>query len=96
VSELAYKRRLRAWKRRIATNLTLQGYEVETYETSPFHVGATRGRTCRKIRIEFGYITDSDINAVGAVRSKCLREIWQISADGRTVVKAKVAQSRKE
>ena len=95
MSELAYKRRLRAWKRRIATDLTLQGYEVETYETSPFHVGATRGRTCRKIRIVFGYMTADDVRPVAAVKAKCLREIWQVSDDGLTVVKAKVDPSCK-
>jgi hypothetical protein len=93
LSELAVKRRLRAWKRRIATNLTLQGYEVETYETSPFHVGATRGRTCRKIRISFGNPYVGDDHIVRASSARCIREIWQISADGRTVVKAKIGKN---
>lgn len=94
MSELPYKRRLRHWKRRIATDLTLQGYEVETYETSPFHVGASRGRACRKIRIVFGYASASEVCSISAVRTNCIREIWQISDDGRMVVKAKVAARR--
>jgi hypothetical protein len=92
MSELAVKRRLRAWKRRIATDLTLSGYDVETYETSIFHVSGTRGRACRKIRICFGYTNSDETRSVARtkVQPNCIREIWQISDDGREIVKAKI------
>lgn len=93
MSEPAVKQRTRRWKRRIATDLIHEGYEVEVYETSPFHVGATRGRTTRKIRIVFGYASDSEVRCVSRVKAQCLREIWQVSDDGRTVVKAKITAS---
>lgn len=95
MSELPYKRRLRAWKRHIATDLTLAGYEVETYDSSPFHLSASRGRTCLKVRICFGYSTESDVRAVAQAKTACRREIWQISDDGRVIVKAKISPNLK-
>ena len=97
MSEPSYKRRVREWKRRIATDLTLSGCEVETYESGPFHIGvlATRGRPPKKIRICFDYITEDDTRPVAALKSKgYLREIWQISDGGRRVVKVKITPSR--
>lgn len=92
MSETPYKRRLREWKRHIATDLTRQGYEVETYESSPFHVGATRGRSSLKIRICFGCVTEDDLKPIAALTSRgYMREIWQIEDGGRRVVRVKVS-----
>jgi hypothetical protein len=91
--EIAYKQRLRRRKRQITTTLTRQHYHVDPFEAGPFHLLARRGKTARAIRICFVYTTTEDILSVRRepVPDRCLREIWQISQDGRTIVKAKIA-----
>lgn len=91
---LAYKRRLRARKRKITTTLEAQGYRVRTFDTGPFHLMACRGRAARAIRICFGYTETDDILSISRepMPDRCLREIWQISDDGRNIVVAKIAK----
>jgi hypothetical protein len=93
VSELAYKQHLRRRKRQIMTTLTDSGYRVDSFDTGAFHLLARRGKTARAIRICFVYTTTEDILGVRRepVPARCLREIWQISEDGRTIVVAKIA-----
>lgn len=92
MSELAYKQRLRRRKRQITTTLTRQHYRVDSFETGPFHLLARRGKTALAIRICFAYTTTEDILSVRRepVPDRCLREIWQISEDGREIVIAKI------
>ena len=92
VSELPYKRRLRERKRKITTTLTLQGYRVRSFDDGPFHLIACRGRVSRAVRIEFGYTDIETIRLIGRepVPAHCQREIWQISAEGRITVVAKI------
>ena len=91
--EIAYKQHLRRRKRQITTTLTRQHYRVDSFDSGPFHLLARRGKTARAIRICFVYTTSDDILSVSRepVPDRCLREIWQISQDGRTIVKAKIA-----
>ena len=91
--EIAYKQHLRRRKRQITTTLTRQHYRVDSFDSGPFHLLARRGKTARAIRICFVYTTSDDILSVRRepVPDRCLREIWQISQDGRTIVKAKIA-----
>ena len=93
MSELAFKQHLRRRKRQITTTLTDSGYRVDSFDTGAFHLLARRGKTARAIRICFVYTTSDDILSVSRepVPDRCLREIWQISQDGRTIVKAKIA-----
>jgi predicted RNA-binding protein YlqC (UPF0109 family) len=93
VPEIAYKQHLRRRKRQITTTLTRQHYRVDSFDSGPFHLLARRGKTARAIRICFVYTTSDDILSVRRepVPDRCLREIWQISQDGRTIVKAKIA-----
>jgi hypothetical protein len=93
VSESTYKQHLRRSKRRITTTLTRKHYRVDPFEAGPFHLLARRGKTALAIRICFIYTTTDDILSVSRepVPDRCLREIWQISEDGRTIVKAKIA-----
>lgn len=95
--ELAFKQHLRRRKRQITTTLTDSGYRVDSFDTGAFHLLARRGKTARAIRICFVYTTTDDILSVSKepVPDRCLREIWQVSADGRTIVKAKIS-GRKE
>ena len=95
--ELAFKQHLRRRKRQITTTLTDSGYRVDSFDTGAFHLLARRGKTARAIRICFVYTTTEDILSVSRepVPDRCLREIWQVSADGRTIVKAKIS-GRKE
>jgi len=97
VPELAFKQHLRRRKRQITTTLTDSGYRVDSFDTGAFHLLARRGKTARAIRICFVYTTTEDILSVSRepVPDRCLREIWQVSADGRTIVKAKIS-GRKE
>jgi hypothetical protein len=97
VIETPYKRRLRRRKRIITTTLEAQGYKVRSFGDGPFHLFACRGGSGRAIRIEFGY---TDINIVDLmshepVPVRCQREIWQVSADGRITVVAKITSSLK-
>jgi hypothetical protein len=93
VPEIAYKQHLRRRKRQITTTLTRQHYRVDSFDSGPFHLLARRGKTARAIRICFVYTTSDDILSVRRepVPDRCLREIWQISQDGRTIVVAKIA-----
>jgi hypothetical protein len=93
MSELAFKQHLRRRKRQITTTLTDSGYRVDSFDTGAFHLLARRGKTARAIRICFVYTTTEDILSVSRepVPDRCLREIWQVSEDGRTIVKAKIA-----
>lgn len=95
--ELPYKRRLRERKRRIVTTLTLAGWEAYPFESGPFHVCADRRDESRRIRIVFGSCDRSDTDAVAKARlpQNCLREIWQVSEDGRTMVVAKITPKQK-
>jgi hypothetical protein len=97
MSELAFKQHLRRRKRQITTTLTDSGYRVDSFDTGAFHLLARRGKTARAIRICFVYTTTDDILSVSKepVPDRCLREIWQVSAGGRTIVVAKIA-GRKE
>jgi len=92
VPEIAYKQHLRRRKRQITTTLTRQHYRVDSFDSGPFHLLARRGKTARAIRICFVYTTSDDILSVRRepVPDRCLREIWQVSADGRTIVVAKI------
>jgi hypothetical protein len=92
MSELAFKRRLRERKRQITTTLTRQRYRVDSFDSGPFHLLARRGKTALAIKICFVYTTTEDILSVSRepVPDRCLREIWQISQDGRIIVKAKI------
>ena len=92
MSEITYKQHLRRRKRQITTTLTRQHYRVDSFDTGPFHLLARRGKTALAIRICFVYTTTEDILSVSRepVPDRCLREIWQISQDGRTIVKAKI------
>jgi tryptophan synthase beta subunit len=97
VSEIPYKRRVRDRKRIITSTLEAQGYKVRSFDNGPFHLLACRGGSARAIRIEFGY---TDINIVDLmshepVPVRCQREIWQVSADGRVMVVAKISASLK-
>ena len=94
MSELAFKRRLRARKRTITTTLMAQGYRISTFDCEPFHLLARKGRKARAIRICFGYTETADILSVSRepMPDGCLREIWQISDDGRNIVVAKIAK----
>ena len=91
--EIAYKQHLRRRKRQITTTLTRQHYRVDSFDSGPFHLLARRGKTARAIRICFVYTTSDDILSVSRepVPDRCLREIWQIGEDGRTIVVAKIA-----
>jgi len=93
MSELAYKRRIRTWKRRIVTTLTDSGYEASSFDTGPFHVCADRYDGSRRIRIVFGSSTRSDVESVSRspLPANCFREIWQIDDDGKGWVVAKVS-----
>jgi hypothetical protein len=98
MSELPYKRRVREWKRREMDpnrpgSLANQGYAVTTFDSGPFHIRACRGRCALEIRFCFVYTTTEDILAVrNAPRpDRCRHEVWQISEDGRVVVKAKIS-----
>jgi predicted RNA-binding protein YlqC (UPF0109 family) len=93
VSEEAIKQHLRRRKRQITTTLTRQHYRVDSFDSGPFHLLARRGKTARAIRICFVCVTTEDILSVRRepVPDRCLREIWQISEDGRTIVVAKIA-----
>ena len=93
MSEDSVKQHLRRRKRQITTTLTRQGYRVDSFDTGAFHLLARRGKTARAIRICFVYTTTEDILSVSRepVPDRCLREIWQISQDGRTIVVAKIA-----
>jgi len=93
VSDEAIKQRLRRRKRQITTTLTRQRYRVDPFDSGPFHLLARRGKTALAIRICFVYTTTEDILSVSRepVPDRCLREIWQISQDGRTIVVAKIA-----
>lgn len=93
MSEVAYKQHLRRRKRQITTTLTRQHYRVDSFDSGPFHLLARRGKTARAIRICFIYTTTEDILSVSRepVPDRCLREIWQISEDGRSIVVAKIA-----
>lgn len=90
MSENAYKRRLRDWKRRVATNLTLQGYEVDTFDGSSFHLQAIRCGRIRRIRLCFSNDkSEADrIRRVPAV--KCTRELWIITDGGRKVDRKRI------
>lgn len=98
MSEVAIKRRLRESKRRFTTTLRAQGYRVSTFDCEPFHLLARKGRKARAIRICFGYTETDDILSVSRepMPDGCLREIWQISEDGRNTVIAKIAGFVKE
>jgi hypothetical protein len=94
VIEVPYKRRLRRRKRIITTTLEVQGWKVRSFDDGPFHLLACRGGSGRAIRIEFGY---TDVNLVDMmshepIPARCRREIWQVSADGRTTVVAKISK----
>jgi len=93
MSEDSVKQHLRRRKRQITTTLTDSGYRVDSFDTGAFHLLARRGKTARAIRICFVCVTTEDILSVSRepVPDRCLREIWQISQDGRTIVKAKIA-----
>jgi len=97
MSDTTYKQRLRRRKRQITTTLTRQRYRVDPFDSGTFHLLARRGKTALAIRICFVYTTTEDILSVSLepVPDRCLREIWQVSADGRTIVKAKIS-GRKE
>jgi hypothetical protein len=92
MSDTTYKQRLRRRKRQITTTLTRQRYRVDPFDSGTFHLLARRGKTALAIRICFVYTTTEDILGVRRepVPPRCLREIWQISQDGRTVVKTKI------
>jgi hypothetical protein len=87
------KQRLRRRKGQITTTLTRQHYRVDPFESGPFHLLARRGKTARAIRICFVNTTTEDILSVRRepVPARCLREIWQISEDGRITVKVKIS-----
>jgi len=98
VSDPAAKQRLRRRQRREADpdvpgSLANKGWRVDIIVTGPFHLLARRGKTALAIRICFVYTTTEDILSVSRepVPDRCLREIWQISEDGRSIVKAKIA-----
>ena len=97
MSDTTYKQHLRRRKRQITATLTDSGYRVDSFDTGAFHLLARRGKTARAIRIGFVYTTTDDILSVSKepVPDRCLREIWQVSEDGRTIVKAKIS-GRKE
>lgn len=90
--ELAYKRRLRDRKRSIATTLEAQGYRVRTFEDGPFHLFACKGKTARAIRISFGYVHYDEPRMISGepVPERCIRELWKISDDGRSIVITRV------
>lgn len=100
MSEDAYKRRIREWKRREADksrpdSLAHQGWRIRTFDSGPFHILACRGRSSLAVCFCFGTTGTDDILAVSRepMPDRCRREIWQISEDGRAVVKAKIAAS---
>jgi len=93
MSDTTYKQRLRRRKRQITTTLTRQRYRVDPFDSGTFHLLARRGKTALAIRICFVYTATEDILSVSLepVPDRCRREIWQVSEDGRTIVKAKIA-----
>ncbi|MBE3040276.1 MAG: hypothetical protein IMZ62_15880 [Chloroflexi bacterium] len=97
MSDTAYKQHLRRRQRReadpdIPGSLANKGWRVDIFNTGPFHILARRGKTALAIRICFVYTTTEDILSVSRepVPDRCLREIWQISQDGRTIVRVKI------
>jgi hypothetical protein len=93
MSELAFKRRLRARKRKITTTLEAQGYKVRTFEDGPFHLMACRGGSARAISIYFGCPPTAEVARVSRepVPIRCTREVWQISSNGRVTVFARIS-----
>ena len=86
MSEPAYKRRVREWKRRVTTDLTLQGYEVDTFDQSVFHLQASRCGRIRRIRFCFRPDErEADRVRQASPSSKCIRELWIITDGGRKV-----------
>ncbi len=92
MSEDRVKRRLREWTRIAVHRLNLAGYEAAPLGSGPFHVCADRPDESLRVRIVFGASEESDVLAVAKSRlpAACRREIWQVSEDGRSVVRVKV------
>ncbi len=92
--EIAVKRRIREWKRRVVTTYTDKGYSVSTYESGPFHLSICKGRDETRVRFAFNYVSDDEVLAVSraATPDRCAREIWQISEDGRTIVIGRISR----
>ena len=92
MSEPASKQRLRRWTGRFTTTLTAHGWRVTMLEDGTFHLLARKGKTARIIRISFGYKHYDEIEAVRRepVPARCIREIWKISDDGKTIIHARI------
>lgn len=92
MSEDRFKRRLREWTRIVVNRLDTAGYEAAPLGAGPFHVCADRPDESLRVRIVFGSSAEDDVLVVSKARlpSGCRREIWQVSEDGRSIVRVKV------
>lgn len=93
MSEPAYKRRLRAWEKRLIAQYKAQGYDrVERIESGAFHLLARKGKSGVMIRISFENAHFDEILMVKRepVPEGCVRKVHKVSTNGLGITTAKI------